>query len=373
MPVILARGHSPARVRYLPSSSRHPVLVELPGWLLVATVVTSVLALLLLLMRAQLAIDPRNMVDQMFGLTAVLAIGARFALRRPTSRSQQVIRDAIDHIGLFSLVCIVGALASYPVAADSTGYDDRLLEGVDRLLRFDWVSWYDVVAAHPWLQVAETVAYQSIFVTPAVLLIYFAVSGRRAEARLFIASFWLAALITLILFAMAPARGPLAYLWRGHIPYMPESALYQAQLIPLLRSHALHSIAVGSLHGLVCAPSFHTVSAVLFIVAAWPIRALRWPVLALNIAMLLATPVEGTHYLTDMIVGGLVALLATLAVRRLADVVEERTVAAALDPLRLPLRRVSNRDLMQMLGDESSNGPRATAILQEIDRRGMDV
>lgn len=334
----------------------------------------SLLAVLALMTRAQLELDPRNLVDRLFALVAVAAIIARVVLRRPRTRGKRIARDAIDHVGLFALICLVGALASYPVAANTRGFDDFALARTDRLLRFDWIRWYDFVAAHPWLQIAESLAYQSIFISPAILLGYFAYSGRRAEARLFIASFWLAAVATLLLFTLAPAQGPLAYLWHGRIPYMPQSALYQAQVIPLLRHHAVHEVAVTSIHGLVCAPSFHTVSAVLYIIAAWPIRKLRWPLLALNVAMLLATPVEGTHYLTDMIVGALVAVAASWVVRRgLLGLLAELREPVPFDPLRLSLRRAPDRQLIHLLAMEATGGPRANAILQEIDRRGLDA
>jgi len=325
----------------------------------VVAIGASLLIVIALMMRAQVEIDPRNWVDRLFALIAMAAVAARFLLKRERSRAHRVACDLIDHVGLFAIVCLVGALASYPVAADTSGFDDPALERADQLLRFDWVSWYDFVAAHPLLQAAETLAYRSIFVTPVILLGYFALSGRRAEARLFIASFWLAALMTLVLFMLAPAQGPLAYLWHGPIPYMPDSALYQAQIIPLLRTHALHSIAVTSLHGLVCAPSFHTVSAILYCIAAWPVRRLRWPILIINAAMLLATPVEGTHYLTDMIVGTLVALAATLAVRKgLPSLIEERKAAAAIDPRYAFLRRTRDRELISLLAQERNSAPR---------------
>jgi len=360
-------------IHSVPSSAKNKAAVEIPGRWLVAAIGLSLLAVLALMARAQLDLDPRNLVDRLFGLVALGGVAARIALRGPRTRIYCIARDAIDHIGLFAVICLVGALASYPVAAATQGFDDFALEQSDRLLRFDWIRWYDFVAAHPWLQLTESLAYQSIFVTPAILLGYFAYSGRRAEARLFIASFWLAAVMTLLLFMLAPAQGPLAYLWHGRIPYMPQSALYQAQVIPLLRNHHVHSVAVTSLHGLVCAPSFHTVSAVLYIIAAWPIRKLRWPLLALNFAMLLATPVEGTHYLTDMIVGALVAVTASIAVRRgLLCLLAELRQPVPFDPLRLSLRGTTDRRLLHMLAMETSSGPRANAILQEIDRRGLD-
>ncbi|WP_420137508.1 phosphatase PAP2 family protein [Sphingomonas sp.] len=345
---------------------------ELPGHWLVVAIGASLFVVLLLMAGVQVEIDPADGVDRLFAVIAGTALVARFALRPRQSKAQRIARDAIDHIGLFALVCLVGALASYPLAAYTSGFDDVALERIDRLMRFDWLAWYAFVAAHPALQLGEGIAYQSIFVTPVILLGYFAVTGRRAEARMFIASFWLAALITLLLFTLTPAQGPLAYMWRGHIPYMPRSALYQSELIPLLRLHEVHSVAVTSLHGLVCAPSFHTVSAVLYIIAAWPIRQLRWPILLLNVAMLLATPVEGTHYLTDMLAGAVVAILVSAVMQRgLPSLVAERR-ALQLDPLGSYLRRQRDDDLIHLLAQEPSSGPRALAILKEIDRRHLD-
>jgi membrane-associated phospholipid phosphatase len=95
---------------------------------------------------------------------------------------------------------------------------------------------------------------------------------------------------------------------------MPTSALFQEHLIPALRNHTVTTIDLGALRGLVCAPSFHTAAGVLYIVTAWPIARLRWTLVPINLAMLLATPVEGTHYLIDMIAGLIVAVAAYAAV-----------------------------------------------------------
>ena len=109
----------------------------------------------------------------------------------------------------------------------------------------------------------------------------------------------------MLLFLAMPAVGPLAYIWQGPVPYMPTSALYQAELLPMLRDNMLGAVDLGALQGLVCAPSFHTAAAVIYIAMAWPCRYLRWPLLLINAAMLLSTPVEGTHYLVDMIGGAM--------------------------------------------------------------------
>lgn len=282
----------------------------LPGlWMIVGTSF-SLVALIALMAWEHLRIDPFAPSTLLFGAIVGLFGTTSWTLRHPRTRFQRILRDISEYVGLFMLISLMGAVATYPLSATSEGYVDPTLAGIDALLRFNWIAWYNLVAAHRSLQLVGTAAYQSIYLSPAILLGYFAWTGDRASARGFIAAFWVAALMSLMLFPLMPAEGPLAFLWRGRIPYMPESALYEFSLIPELRHHVMSHVDLGALRGLVSAPSFHTASAILYIAAAWPFRRLRWPLLALNGAMLLSTPVEGTHYLADMIAGALVALIA---------------------------------------------------------------
>lgn len=269
----------------------------------------------LMMRHANLRFDFFAPVNGVLLSAALLAGSIRFAYRLPTTRTQRIARDAAEYLGLFTMLCVLGALASYPAAAGTSGYVDATLERIDRIFRFNWVGWYDFTVAHRSLQILGGIAYASIYVTPIIILCYYAQADRKAEARAFIASFWVAAILTLVLFMAFPAEGPLAYLLHGPVPYMPTSALYQSQLIPVLRSGSLQEVSLSSLRGLVCAPSFHTTSAVLFMLFAWPVRSLRWPLICLNVAMLLSIPVEGTHYLADMIGGALVAIVAFTALK----------------------------------------------------------
>jgi hypothetical protein len=291
----------------------------IPGQWFAVALSLSALAVAMLLFRERLDIDLTFISSVMLLAGSTAAIGLRYRFRDAATRWQRATRDMAEYVGVFALISLLGAVASYPLAAASNGFVDPTLERIDQLFHFNWLGWYEFVAAHPSLQTLGSAAYLSIFVTPALLLGHFAQSGRHAEARQFLAAFWIAAVLTLMLFLFVPAEGPLAYLWHGGpIPYMPLSALYQSELIPALRTHAIGGIGLGDLQGLVCAPSFHTTSAVLYIATAWRIPVLRWPATALNIAMLAATPVEGTHYLTDMICGAMVALAALAAVSGLA-------------------------------------------------------
>ncbi|CAN5517226.1 hypothetical protein BH09PSE4_BH09PSE4_01760 [soil metagenome] len=308
----------PVSIAVAPRVAGIEAQLAIPGEFLAAALLSSLAALALLMRLAQLTVLPWALHNAPFYLCGVAALGLHFGLRDATGRVARAIADGAQYIAILTLIVLLGAVASYPMAAESHGFSDAALQRVDLALHFDWLGWYRLVAAHPMLQEAGRIAYQSIYLTPALLLGYFAWGQHRVEARRFLATFWLAALITLALFPLMPAVGPLAYLWRGPIPYMPESALWQPELIPALRLHAIHQVDLGVLRGLVSAPSFHTVAAILYIATAWRIRRLRWPVTAVNLAMLLATPVEGTHYLADMLAGAGVAMVAILLVSRLA-------------------------------------------------------
>lgn len=248
----------------------------------------------------------------------VLLMGTLAALwrrhRHPANSTQRIVRDFAESALLLVSAALIGGLGSYAAAAATTGFDDALLERTDRLLHFDWLALYGLFVRYPALQWVGEAAYASIWVSPLVIIGYCAATARQDHARRFLAAYWLSAMLTLLVFPLLPARGALAYLWRGPIPYLPMEGLGQGHIIPLLRSHALKVVDLGALQGIVCAPSFHTVSAAVFIATAWPIPPLRRWLVPLNAAMLLATPVEGTHYLTDMLIGLAVAGLALATV-----------------------------------------------------------
>jgi hypothetical protein len=211
---------------------------------------------------------------------------------------------------------VIGALAAYPVAAISTGFADSALERVDHFLRFDWLAWYRFVVEHPAISGLSERLIKAYFLPPQCcsLTTPGALAGLRRASSSYLSG-WLR-FLRCCCSSTFPRRGRSLSSGMDRCP-MCQSALYQADLIPALRSHAAKPIDLGALRGLVAAPSFHAASALLYIAAAWPLRPLRWPVTILNAAMLLATPVEGTHYLVDLIAGAAVAL-AALAITQLA-------------------------------------------------------
>lgn len=295
----------------LPQACADPhVAIGFSGGHVRAAVVAAVSACASLLWMAGLTIDPFARSNIPYYSVLAMAPLLRLGCLRDGRRWSIVLAQLVEYYTLFMAMALVGAISSYPIAAMSQGFADAGLQRVDELLQFDWLAWYRLVAAHRTLQLLGIAAYQSIFLTPALLLGWFAVTGQRREAHRFLAAFAIAAALTLAIYSQMPAVGPFSYLWRGPIPYMPVSELWQPDLIPALRAHTLTVIDVGQLRGLVSAPSFHAASATLYIAAARRCGPLRWWLTAMPCAMLLSTPVEGTHYLIDLLLGAGVALVA---------------------------------------------------------------
>lgn len=284
----------------------------------IATAVFSAAILALLMRSAELTLDPFAFSNAPYYLVGLIALMLRFGLTRSSWRHARAVGDFAEYCALFTLASLMGAVASYPVAALTHGYHDAQLQRIDVALGFDWLTWYRAVAASPVLQQLGLAAYRSIYFTPVILFGWFAATGQRASAYRFMAAFWVAAVATLLLYSIMPAVGPFSYLWHQPIVYMPESELWQPGLIPMLRTHVVHVVDLGTLRGIVSAPSFHAAAATLYIVTAWRIPWLRWPLLSVNAAMLLATPVEGTHYLIDILLGAAVSLVAIAIVDRAA-------------------------------------------------------
>ncbi len=290
----------------------------IPGSVLAGIVAGSALLVAAMMLHCRLTIDTGNAAFWALVTITSLLAATRFGLRQTTTPFGMAIKHFAEYSMLFVMISLLGVVSTYPLSALSRGFSDAAFIRLDGLMMFHWVSWYAFVVQNPVLRVGGEIAYSTIYLSPLILLGYMARHGHKAAARRFLTTFWLGAVITLLLFPLFPGKGPLVESWTGPIPYMPTSALYQSEIIPALRTHLFTQIDMGSLRGLVCAPSFHTVSGALYINAAWQFARLRLPLLAINVAMLLATPVEGNHYLTDMVLGLVVALIATLLVRKAA-------------------------------------------------------
>jgi hypothetical protein len=191
--------------------------------------------------------------------------------------------------------------ASYPIV-------DEYLAQVDKQLWFDWVYYFNILICNKLLFELTKFSYNSIWYQPLTLAILFIISHRVFDfCRLHLAlsiSFFLACIGALLM----PALG--AYQFHGMSPGRHAEvtlAFTDGMTAPILwlRQSEVPAI-MPSFEDirLITFPSLHASAAVIFVLVAWPLRGYRWMFCAVNGLMLLATPVHGSHYLIDVIVGG---------------------------------------------------------------------
>jgi membrane-associated phospholipid phosphatase len=111
---------------------------------------------------------------------------------------------------------------------------------------------------------------------------------------------------------LLPALGPYTYFQIAVGDFSNMSLIPQTEwTVPIewLRAAAFHTEIPPIKIGMISFPSYHAATAILFVWAAWRTPGFRWIALAINAAMLLATPVCGAHYFADVLAGVAVAVI----------------------------------------------------------------
>jgi len=203
--------------------------------------------------------------------------------------------------GLLSFLIIV------PEIPLSRNFADSALARIDRVLAFDWVAFEQ--ATRPYSSLMQ-IAYRSFEWQPGVVILALILACHDRRAWEFVTAAAVAAIITAILFPLAPAEGPFQ-----HYNITPSN-LFEEQwtneIRPLFRQikqAGLRDLGGKIITGLVSFPSYHAAAGLLFTWAAWPLRRLRWPIALLNLLMLLSALTIGCHYLIDLIAGLIVGAI----------------------------------------------------------------
>ncbi len=197
----------------------------------------------------------------------------------------------------------------YPIATLSLPYRDADFHTIDRLLGFDWLAYLRLVNARPILSDLLEFAYLSIYLQFAVLAVVLCAQSNFARLQQYFLSTTIAAVLTLAIFAIVPAGGTYAYFNVAAADFQnlsPITTASQLDILDDLRSGELQHVSI--IEGLITFPSFHSVWATLYIWGFFTAgRAIRLAAIVLNLFMLAATPLYGSHYLVDLIGGILVA------------------------------------------------------------------
>lgn len=194
------------------------------------------------------------------------------------------------------------ATLSYLVVSTNAPLVDAPLAAWDRALGFDWLALHAWLQGHPWSQVTLRLAYHSGLLQLVFVVLFLGFSQRPGRLDEFMRLFIVATLLTILVSGLLPAAGA----WKHYAIGKPFD-LASLSHFEALRDGRLRDIPLHAMQGLISIPSLHTVMALLL---AYAMRAtVLLPVfVVLNAAMLASTPVDGGHYLVDVLAGAALAI-----------------------------------------------------------------
>jgi len=257
------------------------------------------------------------------------AAGRFYRLVRQDNRAAGLLTGTAQIIAFSA----VGAPMSYAAARAGFPLQDALFAGWDRHLGLDWPAYATFVTSHAWLHRLLELAYASFTVQVITTVLVLGFAGQLPRLTVFVWSFMLTTLVTIGISAFVPAVGP--WLFYNLQPDAAHGAIpLSSTSWPVflgIRDGTFNVMSGLNSEGIITFPSLHAALGVLFVMALWRIRGLRWISLALNTLMILATPFSGSHYGVDVIAGIAIACACWLAVRRMFR--EARTNNATFSPV----------------------------------------
>jgi len=249
------------------------------------------------------------------GTCLLLWLAARYYIGQ---RNDPNIASALESTAQVIAFAAVAAPLSYVAAAAALPLHDAAFDGMDRALGFDWKALLAVMERWPAIYIGMRVAYISLTLQMTVIVLLLGFSGRLPWLRVYTLAFVFAALVTIAVSALLPAEG--VWLHYGITAADPALAPVSSTSWPVflgLRDGTFRMLMAVGAEGIITFPSLHSALAVILIAAFWPVPVLRWIAACINSLMLVATPVDGSHYLVDVLAGIAIAVLCLIAARAL--------------------------------------------------------
>jgi len=280
-----------------------------------------------------LTFDGRPILIVLASCSGIYVLGAvaRHAIRRP------IVAQTAQAFGLMMILSLLASLTSAAVAPGSGPLIDEALARADRAI-FPWWEWREMIAYlgnFPQIIKYLSYVYISIGWQPSLILLMAAVSGRDEIIKRLVAVWSFSIALCILPFRWLTAAGPYAY-YKVSEDVVPGSLVglpfHFPKILQGLKTGEITVINLEALTGLVSFPSFHACAAIVlaWTFAGWGKKA--WPMIVLNVGMILSAVPIGGHYLVDIIAGCFVALSAICLTKGLEWQHQPVAGAAAMRP-----------------------------------------
>lgn len=281
----------------------------------------SVIGILLLvdlvwLSQTAISVAPLSLATPLVVGVGAAVLAVYYRVRRQEAR----LADALDLVGQLTAFMVLGALFSYLVVTPGLPMRDAALDAVDRALGLDWLGYMRWLDGHAWFARILSVTYASFMPQILLLLIILPFMGQGQAARVTVFAMILAGVVTIAISGLLPALSTFAH-YRVDLadyPHLKPAAAF-IHLPDLLAAHSgqpLH-LDLMKAHGIITFPSYHAALGLLALLGAWSNRWLRWPFFLVNTLMIIATPIDGGHYFSDVLGGLAIAAGSYVFARRL--------------------------------------------------------
>lgn len=221
---------------------------------------------------------------------------------------------------------------------------DVPLAALDRALGVDWPTMMIAMSRHPVVNALLQLAYISVLPQVALLVALLGWRGKYENIYALCLALTAGAAISISIWTLAPSFGAFSVYQlptdvSRHMP-LALDAQYAKDLISLLANGPGH-ISPTSAKGLIGFPSFHAAMAMIVVWYARELSTMRWFALALNIVVLVATPIQGGHHVVDVLAGFAVAAIAVIFADNLTRSRESRSPVGIETASAQPLRQIS--------------------------------
>lgn len=279
--------------------------------------------------------DAQSAIKVVCIVTLLLAVSWFYRVKRPMENFEVMCAET----AILLAFSTAGAVFSYLITSLNFPLIDDQLIRADAMLGFDWLHYVGFFNSHAWLATASSLVYITTISQIALCVVALGLSGKVERGRQLGAAVIISGLICIIVAGLLPSAGALGYL-RPSQEFVAMGApivdLEYKQVFFDLRSGAERMISLDALHGLVAFPSYHGTLSALVVICVWQFAGWRWFALALNAAVIFATPVDGGHHLIDGLSGVLLAFAAWFLAGRFMILVPATRFAQSLKGPAMP-------------------------------------
>lgn len=235
-------------------------------------------------------------------------------------------------LALFILFSVVASLFNLLLLPRYSAPIDATLVRIDSWFGYSWPDACAWISQYPLLSDALRLIYTLTLAQILFVFLFLGMANDRRQLHSAMLATVFAALAAIFCWALFPSSGASAY-WTldleiDRIVRPVVNSAYGAELNRLLVD-GIKDISAIQVTGLIGFPSFHTVMALMSLIAIWPYSFARFALILVNTALLPAILIHGGHNLMDVF-GGTVITVACWRLGLLAfDAQQRRSLSRA--------------------------------------------